>query len=454
MLRLLATAILIVSANPAHALITGGGDEEVNVGGLPDGALALANLPTRIAWWEGPPFGGGQYHYEYSGETLDLQKAVDLFAKVDASRKRVVIQAGEQESFWLGIRDKTNKHPIDWRFVVWVPANWQRLRGAKAGLLPPGEEGAAPPTTLEIYVSRRINVKQLKIPESLKVVDKRLEANGIAADQGGALTGKVVDAQGQPIKDATVTLGKDDAQLRATSDAEGKFLITRIPEGNHQVIVSAEGFASKDKYYHAFKPTTFQRLDVSLSESTIARVRAIGQDEKPLAGVQLRISNCKDNQGNFYRIPGSRQYTTDENGEFIVTDIPKGKIKFSSRSREYYYNSVLNEHDTSESPIILKMFPTGTVEISVVNAFGKPVTSKYLVEINEKGVDPIKGGGVGSWGGSANIGSEGKHTFKNIPPGDYVVTGRPNPGRVRDRTDPIEVRIQGKDLHKIRITAK
>ena len=86
--RYLTTLLLLFTfTSPAFALITGGKDEPMEVRGLPSGSLPLANLNTRIAWWEGPPFGGGQYHFEYSGRTADLQEAIDLFTHVDSKRK-------------------------------------------------------------------------------------------------------------------------------------------------------------------------------------------------------------------------------------------------------------------------------------------------------------------------------------------------------------------------------
>jgi hypothetical protein len=179
--------VVFVFASPAFAVVTGGKDAPIKDRGFPNGSLPLANLKTRIAWWEGPPFGGGQYHFEYSGRTADLQRAIDLFAKVDSKRKQVVVSEGVQTSFWLDIQDKEKKHAIDWQFVVWVPKNWQHLSNARAGHLPPGEEGDSPMTVLNIFVTDRIKWKSLRIPKSLRVVDERLEANGIAADQGAAL---------------------------------------------------------------------------------------------------------------------------------------------------------------------------------------------------------------------------------------------------------------------------
>ena len=59
-------AILAGVAPPeAFALITGGeGNKPITDPGWPAGAAAIFNHPGRIAWWEGPPFGGGQWHAE------------------------------------------------------------------------------------------------------------------------------------------------------------------------------------------------------------------------------------------------------------------------------------------------------------------------------------------------------------------------------------------------------
>jgi hypothetical protein len=450
------TTLLCVFAltSPAFALITGGEGEPIKVRGFPGGSLPLANLKTRIAWWEGPPFGGGQYRFEYSGRTADLQRAIDLFAKVDTKRKQVVVRAGEHTSFWLDLRDKKKKHPIDWQFVVWVPKNWQHLNNARAGLLPPGEEGDSPLTALNIFVTDRIEWKNLKIPKSLKVVDERLEANGLAADQGGALRGSVVDSSGNPIAGATVTLGEKASQSKGTSQDEGQFLITKIPEGTHQIVVSAKGFASKDARYQSFTAFTFRQLAVTLARAANVTVRVVDQQDNPLLGVNIGVANCKDRMGNHYRVAGRHEYKSNDKGEFALSDVPEGRIKFKSRSREYYYNSVLNEHDTNESPIILRLQPTGAVQVSVFAVGGDPVTSKYIVEIVEAGLDLTKGGAIGSWGGSANIGVDGTFTFENIPPGRYVVTGMPNPGRIDDRTDPVTVEIEGKVRHSLKLIAK
>jgi hypothetical protein len=129
---------LVVSAN-AFALITGGvGNEPVRDAGWPLGAVDVANLKTRVGWWEGPPFGGGQYQYLYRGNTDDFNAALQALAKVRAPLVELVVLDGPEESFWLKIDrgvDRGGKGAdkpkvdarIDWTFDVWVPGNWHRL---------------------------------------------------------------------------------------------------------------------------------------------------------------------------------------------------------------------------------------------------------------------------------------------------------------------------------------
>ena len=455
MLRFGVAVLFLASllVTPAFGLITGGEGESVDFRGLPPGSLTLANLKTRIAWWEGPPFGGGQYHFDYSGTNIHVQAAITLFAKIDSERKRIVVRSEKHNSFWLGNADKSKQHPVDWQFVVWRPENWQHLRDANAGLLPPGEEGDQPKTELVVFVTDRIDWDALEIPAGLDVVDERLEPNGIAADKGAAIRGRVLDYAGNPVAAAKITVGADANQTSGTTDAKGAFLITEIPKGNHRIVVEGIGFASKDEYYFSFTQSTFKKLDVTLAKCAHGRVRVTDNEGKPLPGIKVRVRNCRDLSGSFYRVAGPQLFTSDANGEFVLNDVPEGTIKFQCSTQQYYYNSVLNEHATTESPIILKLQRTGSVKISVTTSDGKPVTSKYIVEITEAGLDPNEPA-VGSWGGSARIGKDGTCTFKKIPPGSYEVTGKPNPGRVDDRTPPKTVQIKGADHYEIKLIAK
>src|ERR1017187_4236955 len=70
---------------PASGLImTGRGNQPVPDAGWPAGALAMANFESRIGWWEGPPFGGGESHFLFCGNTEGFKDALAVFAAIRA----------------------------------------------------------------------------------------------------------------------------------------------------------------------------------------------------------------------------------------------------------------------------------------------------------------------------------------------------------------------------------
>src|SRR5439155_15259513 len=158
----LSAVILGLMAPEAWALITGGeGNQPIADPGWPTGAAAIFNVPSRIAWWEGPPFGGGQWHAECRGDAKALSAVLADFAKLDVKSKKVVLHDGVGHSFWLNANNEPTKRDaakIDWTFMVWQPANWEHLRKLPADLNPTDAEDAAdgPPSQIDVYTGGNI----------------------------------------------------------------------------------------------------------------------------------------------------------------------------------------------------------------------------------------------------------------------------------------------------------
>jgi hypothetical protein len=103
---------------------------------------------------------------------------------------------------------------------------------------------------------------------------------------------------------------------------------------------------------------------------------------------------------------------------------------------------------TPNDDVALVMTRSAQVRVTVdFTATARP--ESYLVEIEPKG-----GSTVGSWGGSAHIDANNCFTFSDVPPGSYVLTGRPNPGSEREQTKPVTVELQGGQTTEVTLHAQ
>lgn len=173
--------LVMMAGSASAALIVGGtGNEPMDDPGWPEHAAAVFNSKSRVAWWEGPPFGGGEYHAECRGDQAGLQRVLDDFAKIDAPVRRVVLHEGSGKSFWLNPNDEPAKRDaarIDWTFTVWVPDRYVFQQKLPARVRPPEiTESSQPVPTLDVYISEKLAWEKLTMPEGIEVVDKRAKA--------------------------------------------------------------------------------------------------------------------------------------------------------------------------------------------------------------------------------------------------------------------------------------
>ena len=69
-------------------------------------------------------------------------------------------------------------------------------------------------------------------------------------------------------------------------------------------------------------------------------------------------------------------------------------------------------------------------------------------------IEPEGGEVVGSYGGSGNIDAKNQMTFEIVPPGRYVLRGRPNPGSDGEETGPVTVDLKGGQAAEVTLKAK
>lgn len=457
-------ALLLVPASHAMALIMGGeGNSPVNDPGWPAGAAKVFNSPSRIAWWEGPPLGGGEWHAECRGNTAAFQEALEAFARIESEKKRLVIHDGEGASFWLNTNNDPDKKAAavaDWIFVIWQPESWKRIQAMPVDLRGPSKKGETGPVPqIDVYVGGRIIWSDVEVPKGIEVVDERLEAHGFDFADGSVLEGTIVELPGDKPVAAKVTLQKVepnpaggyayDPARTVEADANGHWVFKKIPAGWFRIVAEAPGFAPRVAGY--IRPTDeprWQSLDTGLAKAASVSGKIVDPEGKPLAGVSVRLQGVSAGDNSSYETAAATEMTTDAAGQFRTDQIPAGKGRIWIHKEGYVRAGLGKEITLPAKDVELTMSKASLIKVSV-DFGGVKAPQGYIVEIEPEG-----GSKVGSWGGSGNINDNAEIEFKNVPSGRYHLKGRPNPGSANQESPVETVDLKGGETVEVTIKAK
>jgi hypothetical protein len=433
---LVLSGILLCGTSSAWALITGGfGNDPVPDSNWPQGAVDLANLKTRLGWWEGPPFGGGEYHFLYRGDAKALNEALELLSKIDAPKVEVEVHSGPNESFWLVDRGQANpnepKKPardprVDWEFVIWSPANYHHLFNHPQALISADQENfhqPIPAPKLEVFIGGGlIEWKDVKVPQNVHVIDQR------AAQKPGAktatLTGKVYNVlTSKAVPKATVSVvqhnaqGKREAILTAETDDKGIYKIEEIPAVDrttgYSVWIEAAGLAPRDVGYRSYLPGSTQNFITYLSPLEKVQGRVVDDNNQPVAGARVAPFTILGIDGKGYTLPNRPETKSDADGRFTL-ELPKGSAYLSCRFEQLHQKEFLKLHEIPAADLILEMEGTGKVVIRLINDQNQPLADK-VVSLEPRR-DPR-----GKWGGMSNTNAQGEVTFEGVPSGEYII---------------------------------
>jgi hypothetical protein len=467
MSRYLRTFVLFLSvaipASTAFALITGGeGNKPIRDPGWPAGAAAIFNHPSRIAHWEGPPFGGGQYFAEYRGDAKELNQLLADFAKIDAKVKRIIVHDGVGHSFWLNPnreKSKDDESQMDWMFMVWVPQNWDHLRRLPASLRSPDLSGeqAAPPTEFVIYTGGSIRWPDVVIPKGIELRDERLEAHGFKFADGTVLEGTITSvATKQPLA-GRMELQRIEPQktggykyptaATVTADAKGHWVLKNAPQGWYRIVLLHEGYVPRVVGYGKYDAQPGWHLfDGALSRPANISGTVVDESGKPVAGANVDVRDLAT-QDQSYESTSDFKSKTDANGRFQIEAICDATARVSAGKPGFVLPGLGEKIKTPAKGVTLKIKSSGQVHVTVdFGTLKRP--SGYIVELEPEG-----GNKVGSWGGSGNIDKDNKISFNDVPPGRYFLKGRPNPGSEKETTTPIAIDLKGGATENVKITA-
>ncbi|AHF94747.1 hypothetical protein OPIT5_25240 [Opitutaceae bacterium TAV5] len=193
------------------------------------------------------------------------------------------------------------------------------------------------------------------------------------------VNGRVLDAQGEPAKGASVTLFTEDVDTRGTvnrgtvkAGQQGEFSFGQLPHGTGRIIV--------DEPLH--KPVMVEisipsetPVHVRLEPGNVVKGRVVGEDGKPRAGLDVHPETWR---GKRHVLDYSTQ--TDAEGRFIWRGAPDDEVEFvfgGCRNQEILTNVMLTAKP-EEQTFIMK--PALRLDCAVVDAkTGQPVLKVKLV---------------------------------------------------------------------------
>jgi hypothetical protein len=445
------------------------GDHPVKNMGWPLGCEDVANLPGRLGYWVGPPFGGGQYHFDYRcKDTAEFSMALETFAAIqvpmslpgslagadervaaqaDASALQLVVHDGPQHSSFFGRPGEgPEKLQVDWTFTVWRPESWHRtFSSPKAPFSDhPNYRQPVPLPRIDVYIGAGGSIlwEEVKVPPSVRVIDRRAESATVRSVEGGLLRAAVYDmATGRPIEGAEVALarckevGEWEETARAATGYLGLAKIAKAPAGRHEIHVRAAGYAARQLGSYHNQGDTYHEFAVELMRAASLKGVVTDPNGKPIPGVKVTPRCILAIDGRGYACVDARPATTDEQGRFEIGSLAKGFAQLRCRGESLHQATAIFElYDVPSNDIAIVMTGTGIVRGRVIGPDGEPAAGEVHVSIQPPGRSR-----VGQWGGGTRCKEGGTFEFKGVPPGQYVVSAEP--GLMIEGNDPNAVTV-------------
>lgn len=246
--------------------------------------------------------------------------------------------------------------------------------------------------------------------------------------KGVAISGKVVDEQGQPIAKARITVapgmwGWSEHRAKTTSDEKGEFTLVALPEGSH-ILASVDGEHTPSRS----APVTVGSQPVSgititmKAGASLAGI-VVDADGKPVPAAAVRVAG---KGADMWWRQQMRQTTTDAEGKFALRGLARSPMQVRAESDAFASKvtdvDLTDRADVRDVKLVLDV--SGRIAGVVVDDKGVPVPEVQVNALPDFLSSDGNTEGMALTGmSSATTDGSGAFTVTGLADGAYKVWG-------------------------------
>jgi protocatechuate 3,4-dioxygenase beta subunit len=230
----------------------------------------------------------------------------------------------------------------------------------------------------------------------------------IRLERGATLDGRAVTTAGDPVSGARIVVGS----ASGVSDEDGRFRIVGIAPGPRLVEARHPDYEPLSRLI-TIEPVD-NRTELVFAAGQEIQGRVVDASGEPLAGAAVDLA------GVISRVP--RRYTTrtDAEGTFLLSPVGRGTYRLQANAEGYGEGELETVHvgDEPVEDLTVVLRPSGTIRGRIYG-----LTPEELSQVAVRAVRGTHAFRV------AEVDSAGNYLLRDLPAGDWLVTGMLGEGR-------------------------
>jgi protocatechuate 3,4-dioxygenase beta subunit len=240
--------------------------------------------------------------------------------------------------------------------------------------------------------------------------------------KSGTILGRVVDASGEPVAGAIVSVRPEGAEPssgvpggRAATRSDGTFSVETVEPGRYRVSAQAAGYRTGEiGPVEVRDGEETSAVEIRLEAGRELRGRVVDPRGGAVAGASVIAAPAGSLQRTAFPV------TTDVNGAFILTAPSDGGLDVVAIARGYAPARASGVVPDDSAEIVLRVSAGGRIRVRVIDGAGAAVAG---ARVTVAASPPYPGSDLSMWmNGNLVTGPDGTALATGLAPGSYAVT--------------------------------